>query len=28
VRLEYLQDLAAYWQAVFKLEQAAGVTLR
>jgi cobalt-zinc-cadmium efflux system outer membrane protein len=28
VRLEYLQDLAAYWQAIFRLEQAAGVTLR
>jgi len=27
-RIEYLQDLAAYWNAVFKLEQAAGVTLR
>ncbi len=28
VRLEYLGDLAAYWQAIFRLEQAAGVTLR
>jgi cobalt-zinc-cadmium efflux system outer membrane protein len=28
VRLEYLQDLAAYWQAIFRLEQAAGATLR
>jgi outer membrane protein, heavy metal efflux system len=28
VRLEYLQDLAAYWQAIFRLEQAAGMTLR
>lgn len=27
-RIEYLQDLAAYWNAVFKLEQAAGVSLR
>jgi cobalt-zinc-cadmium efflux system outer membrane protein len=27
-RLEYLQDVAAYWQAVFRLEQAAGVGLR
>jgi cobalt-zinc-cadmium efflux system outer membrane protein len=27
-RLEYLQDVAAYWQAVFRLEQAAGVELR
>ena len=28
VRLEYLQDLAAYWQAIFRLEQAVGMTLR
>ena len=27
-RVEYLQDLGAYWNAVFKLEQAAGVNLR
>lgn len=27
-RLEYLQDLAAYWQAIFRLEQATGVKLR
>jgi outer membrane protein, heavy metal efflux system len=28
VRLEYLQDVAAYWQAIFKLEQATGTALR
>jgi cobalt-zinc-cadmium efflux system outer membrane protein len=28
VRIEYLQDVAAYWGAVFRLEQAAGETLR
>jgi cobalt-zinc-cadmium efflux system outer membrane protein len=27
-RIEYLQDVAGYWAAVFKLEQAAGETLR
>jgi cobalt-zinc-cadmium efflux system outer membrane protein len=27
-RVEYLQDLGAYWTAIFKLEQAAGVALR
>ena len=27
-RVEYLQDLGAYWTAIFRLEQAAGVTLR
>ena len=26
--LEYLQDVSAYWQSVFRLEQAAGVVLR
>ena len=26
--VEYLQDLGAYWTAIFRLEQAAGVTLR
>lgn len=28
VQLEYLQDLAAYWQAIFRLEQATGLALR
>jgi outer membrane protein, heavy metal efflux system len=28
VRLEYLQDLASYWQAIFRLEQATGLALR
>lgn len=28
VRLEYLQDVAAYWQAIFRLEQATGLALR
>jgi len=27
-RLEYYQDVGAYWAAVFRLEQAAGVALR
>lgn len=28
IRVEYLQQLAGYWNAVFRLEQAAGVVLR
>ncbi|WP_242393262.1 TolC family protein [Anaeromyxobacter oryzisoli] len=27
-RLEYLQDMAGYWQAIFRLEQATGASLR
>jgi cobalt-zinc-cadmium efflux system outer membrane protein len=26
--IEYLQDLTAYWTAVYKLEQAVGMELR
>jgi outer membrane protein, heavy metal efflux system len=28
IRVEYLQQLAGYWNAVFRLEQAAGMVLR